>query len=153
MVIPDDLVNKVDAADQIRETGSLEQYRPVGYRSLFLLHTNLLVEQLCLLLFQRLVGGDTAGVKFNLGLQQIDLLRQSRIALIQQILLLLGVGFVIFDLVQLVFQVIHFLPLIIDLLLELFILLADSVGVGRRISGRAVHCGRRQQCRRHQQRA
>ena len=117
MVIPDDLVDKVDAADQIRETGRLEQYRPVGYRSLFLLHTNLLVEQLCLLLFQRLVGGDTAGVKFNLGLQQIDLLRQSRIALIQQILLLLGVGFVIFDLVQLVFQVIHFLPLIIDLLL------------------------------------
>ena len=147
-----DLVNEVDAANEVGKTGGLKQHRPVGADTTLFLHTDLLVEQLRLLLLQLQIGGDALLRHTHLLLQQVDLRLQRGIALIQQRLFILGVGLILLYLLQLRFNVAHFLTLCLDLVLQIVPLLADRIGLSLFVVLAFRGKGRRRHTQQHQQR-
>ena len=100
------------------------------------------MEQLRLLLLQLQIGGNALLRHRHLLLQKVDLRLQRSIALIQQRLFVLGVGLILLHLLQFGFEVIHLLPLCLDLILQVVPLLTDRVSLRLFIILRSKHGGR-----------
>ena len=113
-----DLVDEVHAAEEVRKARGLEQHGPVGHGAPLLLLPHLAAEQLILLLLLCLVFGDAVLGVLDLQLQQVDLLGNDGGLLVQQLLLLQGLGLVGLDLVQLLLDLLLFGPGLGQLVIE-----------------------------------
>ena len=118
LIVLHDLVDKIHAAQQVRKARGLEQHGPVGHGAPFLLLPHLAAEQVVLLLLLRLVLGDPVLGVLDLHLQQVDLLGNDGGLLVQQLLLLQGLGLVGLDLVQLLLDLLLFGPGLGQLVIE-----------------------------------